>query len=146
MPVNLGRSQSLCCHADPFVAIVQVELNSDSPDVLIDFLTTAISNCVARQSTEYFLLLSSHGGGPFGFGGDDHTVRRRLIENNQDVAYAIRTALSQTPGAPSMLDVLAFDACLMQSDGALDDYSSITKYYLASEDVIPAHGKWQLRS
>ena len=60
---------------------------------------------------------------------------------NSNVYTAIQGALSSVSGAPPMLDVLGFDACLMQSMDALDDYANLTKYYIASEATEPAHGK-----
>jgi len=43
-------------------------------------------------------------------------------------------------GEEYKFDVIGFDSCLMQSFDAADDYSSVGKYYLASEQVEPGHG------
>ena len=118
------------------------ELNGDDPNTLYNFLLRALGDCVARGSNEYFLLFSSHGSGIFGFGGDENQRRRRLAQNNADIVLAIRQALSDTPGAPDVLDVLGFDACLMQSFDAIDEYRDVTKYFLASEATEPGHGKF----
>ena len=119
------------------------ELNSDLPTVLQAFIEHALTDCVAKGTSEFFLALSSHGAGFAGFGGDDNTSRRarKLTQSNADVYTAIQGALSSVSGAPLMLDVLGFDACLMQSMDALDDFANLTKYYLASEATEPGHGK-----
>lgn len=118
------------------------ELNGDDPQTLFDFLSYAMTDCVARGSTEYMLILSSHGSGMFGFGGDENTARRRrrLIQANQNIVVAVQSALDAVEGTPDKLDVLGFDACLMSAVDALDEYRNITKYYLASEAVEPGHG------
>ena len=79
--------------------------------------------------------------------GDMNTRRRRLSQSNVLIAQAITFALSQAAqdtqaaNAPTQLDVLGFDACLMQAFGAVEDYQALTKYYLASEAVEPGSGK-----
>jgi hypothetical protein len=118
-----------------------VELNSDHPQILYNFLAHALVDCVARGSTEYMLILSSHGSGMFGFGGDENVARRRrLLQANRHIVNAVQTALGAVEGAPAKLDVLGFDAGLMQAVDALDEYHNITKYYMASEAVEPGHG------
>ena len=117
------------------------ELNSDSIPVLYDFVTHALSDCVDKNKTEYFIAFSSHGGAFDGFGGDENKGRRRLGQSNQDINAVLTSALMDVEGAPDMFDVLGFDACLMSSYTAVDDYHSIAKYYLASEAVEPGHGK-----
>lgn len=46
------------------------ELNSDTSAVLQAFITSALTDCVAQGSSEFFLVFSSHGSGFVGFGGD----------------------------------------------------------------------------
>lgn len=137
------------------------EADSDNPNTLYWFLRDALPNCIARGSDEFIVMMSSHGAGAFGFGGDDNTRKRRyleeqaaaaaaagkavsaprrLVQPNTQIVAAIRTALMDTSGAPSEIDVLGFDACLMQALGAMDEFRSITKYYLASEAVVPGLG------
>jgi Clostripain family len=85
------------------------------------------------------------GGGFAGFGGDENApeVRhRKLLQTNQAIATAVRAALDSNPGGPTKLEVLGFDACLMQSLGAADDYQPVADYILASEAVEPGHGEW----
>lgn len=118
------------------------EQNSDSIPVLYDFVTYALEDCVAQGKDEYFIAFSAHGAAFHGFGGDANTGERsrRLAQSNQDINQALVTALADTEGAPAMFDVLGFDACLMSSYTALDDYLGTAKYYLASEAVEPGHG------
>lgn len=119
------------------------ELNSDSSAVLQAFIAYALTDCIAQGKSEFFLVLSSHGAGFEGFGGDIDNVRRlrrKLTQATASIVSAIQGALSSVSGAPSQLDVLGFDACLMQAMDALDDFAGITRYYLASEAVEPGHG------
>ena len=39
------------------------ELSGDEPETVANFVATAVSDCVAKGSTEYFLIFSSHGTG-----------------------------------------------------------------------------------
>lgn len=121
------------------------EQDGDGQVAIYEFLVHALNNCVQRGSDEYFLVFSSHGSGFYGFGGDDHyeqdaNGRRKLAQPNQRIVQAIETALGNVQGAPDRLDVVGFDACLMQAAGAADDYHKVTRYYLASEAVEPGHG------
>lgn len=115
------------------------EKNSDIPQTLYEFVSTAIADCRNRGSTEYFIAFGSHGAGFDGFGGDENK-RRRLegSQSNQDIVSALRRALNQYNIAK--FDVVGFDACLMTAYGALDDFKSVAKYFLASEEVEPGHG------
>ena len=117
------------------------EQNGDDPNVVYNFFATALADCVAKGSTEYMAVFSSHGGGFYGFGGDD-TTARKLTQVNDNIVLALETALENVAGAPDMYDVIGFDACLMQALGAADEYRGITKYYLASEAVEPGHGEY----
>lgn len=120
------------------------ELNSDDPTVLQAFIEHSLTDCIANGKTEFFLALSSHGAGFDGFGGDFNTRRRatrRKLISNPEMLSAIEGALASVSGAPLQLDVLGFDACLMQALDAIDDFANVTRYYLASEAVEPGHGK-----
>ena len=121
------------------------ELDGDHPQTLYDFMVHALSDCVTNQgSDEFMLVLSSHGTGFAGYGGDDND-RRRLVQSNANIANVISTALSTVDGAPSQLDVVGFDACLMSSVLALQEYQDVAKYVLASEATEPGHG-WAYKS
>jgi len=130
------------------------EQNSDGSAPVQAFLEYALADCLADGFDSLMASFASHGGGFAGFGGDENTERlrrrlrasnattagRALLTSNTDIALAIQNALSNTDGAPDKLDVLGFDACLMQGVGAADDYLGVTKYILASEAVEPGHG------
>lgn len=136
------------------------EQDSDIGSTVQTFLEYALPDCVAKGTTEYMLVFSSHGGGYAGFGGDDNEVRRFLAakgslkdledtkltvqptslqrflgyQSNLSIRAAILAALGNTPGAPAILDVLGFDACLMSSVGALDEFKDITRYYVRANE------------
>ena len=42
------------------------EQDSDSPDVVTDFVTTGVADCVSKGADSFFLAFSSHGGGFYG--------------------------------------------------------------------------------
>ena len=115
------------------------ELNSDLADTVENFVRTGLKDCKNQGAEEYMIIFSSHGGGFLGFGGDDHT--RKLLQTNYDIVRALRSALDDNLGEKSKFDVVGFDACLMQAFGAADDYMSVAKYILASEEVEPGHGE-----
>lgn len=116
------------------------EQDSDTVGAVQDFLEHALADCVADGFDSYMAVFSSHGGGFAGYGGDENKGRRGLLQTNQNIVQAITSALGNVPGSPAKLDVIGFDACLMQAVGAADDYKGVTNYILASEAVEPGHG------
>ena len=113
-----------------------------------------MEDCLASGFDSLMAVFASHGGGFAGFGGDENTrlllrnvesgrlrTRRDLLSTNQGIASGIRNALDGVAGAPAKLEVLGFDACLMQGMGAADDYMDVTENILASEAVEPGHGE-----
>jgi len=118
------------------------EQNSDSDETMFQFIMYALKDCVAKNKKEYFMTFSDHGGGAFGYGGDENLGKgRKLVAHNIEVVSAMKQALSFVPGAPAVFDVLGFDACSMMALGTMDDYtSSVAKYFLASEALEPGTG------
>lgn len=119
---------------------LEEEQDSDSVVTIQSFMEYALSDCLADGFTSTMAVFSSHGGGFAGYGGDENINARHLMQTNQGVASAIRGALANTAGAPAKLEVIGFDACLMQTVEAADDYMSVAQYILASEAVEPGHG------
>ena len=117
------------------------EQNSDNPTVVQNFLEMAMEDCISSGHTSMMAVFSSHAGGFAGFGGDENK-RRNLLQTNANLAGAIRGALSSVSGAPDRLEVIGFDACLMQAVGVADDFKGVAEYILASEAVEPGHGKF----
>jgi hypothetical protein len=142
------------------------EVDSDSPVIVEDFMTWALRDCVATGAEEYFMIFTSHGGGFIGYGGDENDglevavnaeeadggvpsenpdldlgERRKLVQSNQRIVDAIESSLTKVEGAPAILDVIGFDACLMSGLGAIDEYRDVAKYVLASEATEPGHGE-----
>ena len=145
-------------------ATYAAEMDSDSPLTVYDFMTWALTDCVANGAEEYFMIFSSHGGGFLGYGGDLNEpevavnaeeadsrtpkgnpdmggFRRKLLQPNQNIVDAINASLTDVQGAPARLDVIGFDACLMSGLGAIDEYRDVANYVLASEATEPGHGK-----
>ena len=117
------------------------ELDSDSPETVYNFANTALADCVSRGSKEFMIVFGSHGAGFMGFGGDEN-IRRKLghSQKNSEIKNALSLALDVNLGPGSKFDVIGFDACYMQALGAADDYRSVAKYMLASEETEPGHG------
>jgi len=118
----------------------EIEWDSDLGTTMEAFLNRALPDCLSNGYTSLMLVFSSHGGGFAGFGGDENAGRRnrKLLQENAVIAQSIRSALD-TAGA-TKLDVIGFDACLMSSVEAADDYLDVANYLLASEAVEPGHG------
>jgi hypothetical protein len=117
------------------------EINSDQPATITNFMTHAMADCIDEGYEDLFAVFSSHGGGFAGYGGDENTRHRHLLQTNANLAGAIRSALDTTFDDSKKLSVIGFDACLMNAVGAADDFTSVADNLLASEAVEPGHGK-----
>lgn len=113
------------------------EQNSDTEAQVVNFLDHALDDCLGAGHDSLFAVFSSHGGGFAGYGGDENS-RRELLQTNAGIASAVRQSLD-TYGVDK-LQVIGFDACLMQAVGAADDYKDVSEYILGSEAVEPGHG------
>jgi Clostripain family len=147
-PLTTSYTGSRFITYDPSIQKMRVDLelsgeqNSDTPVEVQSFLEHALADCLANGYDSLFAIFSSHGGGFAGYGGDENSGRK-LLQTNAQIASAIRGALDNA-GGPSRLEVLGFDACLMQAVGAADDYKDVADYILASEAVEPGHGTLEL--
>jgi len=119
------------------------EQNSDTQASVTNFMEHALDDCLANGYESLMAVFSSHGGGFAGYGGDENG--RKLLQTNAGIASAVRSALDSS-GYTGNLEVIGFDACLMQAVGAADDYKGVADYLLASEAVEPGHGKRKTRS
>ena len=117
------------------------EVNGDDPETVRAFASRGLADCKANGAEEYMIVFSSHGTGFAGFGGDENIRNRKLVQTNANIVGALRSALDDNLGVTSKFDVIGFDACLMQAFGAADDYSSVARFLLASEEVEPGTGK-----
>jgi len=113
------------------------EQNSDTQASVTNFMEHALDDCLANGYESLMAVFSSHGGGFAGYGGDENG--RKLLQTNAGIASAVRSALDSS-GYTGNLEVIGFDACLMQAVGAADDYKGVADYLLASEAVEPGHG------
>lgn len=111
------------------------EVESGTPEALVDFATWGISNFPAQR---YMLILSDHGGGWLGVTYDETS------DNDSLTMPELETALAQIVDSTGIgkFDLVAFDACMM---GQLEVYLTIApyaKYSIASQEVIPGAG-WE---
>jgi hypothetical protein len=63
------------------------------------------------------------------------------VEPHQDIVMALSQVLKDLHGGPAKFSVLGFDGHFMQTFQNLNAYKSITSYMLASESLMPDHGK-----
>ena len=62
-----------------------------------------------------------------------------FVESNADIVMALQKALDDA-GGPARLSVLGFDGHYMQTFNAVNEFSAIADYVLASESLMPEHG------
>eukprot|EP00854_Cymbomonas_tetramitiformis_P000611 gene611-1038_t len=74
----------------------------------------------------------------FTFGGDEHVASMRDVMPLVDIRDAVKDALARLE--VDKLDLLGFDAGLMQSYSVLAALIETTSHFVASEDLVPGHG------
>jgi hypothetical protein len=110
------------------------ELDTGSPQTLIDFVTWAVQNYPAKK---YALVMSDHGGGWTG-GFSDMSTSSYSDLSIPEIVSSIEQVRLNT--GLDKFELIGFDACLMgqiEVFGSLYPYSN---YMVASEEVIPGYG------
>jgi hypothetical protein len=110
-------------------------INMANTSTIQDFVTWGINNFPAKK---YLLVFWDHGGGPNGGFGGDENFNNASTPINQLIA-AVQGALSST-GAT--LELIGFDTCLLGSAEFAAGLSSLSHYFVGSEDLEPGLG-WQ---
>lgn len=101
--------------------------NMSNPDTLAEFINYSVDR---YPSEHYELILWDHGGGPvFGFGVDEH-YPDDLLESED-----IREAMDRTRFASEPLDLVAYNACIMNSIEIAELWSDYADYLLADAEV-----------
>ena len=108
-----------------------------SPSELRSFVDWTKANYPAQH---YALVLWSHGGGWYSTRSLTAPLKPRAIiydddTNNYLSLPDVRNALDE-----GSLDILSYDACLMQGAESLLEFASKTRYVVGSEDDVPADG------
>ncbi|HEC78312.1 MAG TPA: hypothetical protein ENI34_04110 [candidate division WOR-3 bacterium] len=105
---------------------------------LSDFLVWGITNYPADR---YLVILWDHGTGwslaPRRTFGNDWSGGSRLSISNGDFQKAVSTAYDYTG---EKIDILAFDACLMQQTEVVYEVKNYVRMFLASQAVCPLQG------
>ncbi len=109
------------------------ESNTGDPNTLSDFIEWGFGNFPAERR---FLVLWNHGNAWQGYGGDDDAGHDQL--DQAEIEAALRTGVEAA--GLNGLDLIGFDACLMSTYVMADGVSSLTRYYVASEELEPGHG------
>ena len=109
------------------VANTGTTVNMGEPDTLADF----INMCTDKYPSEHYaLVLWDHGGGPMlGFGVDE------LYGDDGLTIPEMRSAMDQTIFAQQHLDLVAYNACIMNSLETAQMWSSYADYMLADAEV-----------
>jgi hypothetical protein len=110
------------------------EVDTGSPQTLIDFVTWAVLNYPARK---YALVMSDHGGGWTG-GFSDMSVSSASTLSIPEIVSSIEQVRQNT--GLDKFELIGFDACLM---GQIEVFGSLYPYsnfMVASEEVIPGYG------
>lgn len=121
---------------------VLAEKQSGSPETL-DFLLSQANSDLFLGENPHALILSNHGGSfYFGTNGDGPRSDNDPVYRGLQIVE-IAEALEQytsTPVASSPLGLLAFDECLMANVETVTELADSTRYFLASQETIPAYG------
>jgi hypothetical protein len=108
------------------------ELNMGDPQTLVDFLLWGVGTYPARH---YLVVLWDHGYGWSGGLGNDLGDGDHLSLAEMGAALREATHFLNRP-----LDVVGFDACLMQQVDVLYELAWVADYVVAAEDLEPAAG------
>lgn len=115
------------------------EQDSDSAATIQKFLEHAMTDCLMDGYDSLMAVFAGIGGGFAGFGGDDNVARRKLLATRANLALGISDALATH--SLTELGVLGFEANLMQGMSVASEFQDIAEYILASESIVPGHGK-----
>ena len=113
------------------------DVDTGDPAVLAAFIAAGIA---AYPADHYALVISDHGGGWVGVGGDESANGDLL--SLAELRQALRTGLARAD--VDELDLLGFDACLMATYEVAASVEGTSRVMLASEETEPGHG-WDYR-
>ena len=109
------------------------ELNMGDPQNLTDFIDWSTTNHAAEN---YALVIWDHGGGLSGIAWDD-------TSNHDNLSMAeIKSAIENTQvfSSSNKLDLIGFDACLMQTFEVGYELSELADVMVASQETEPGDG------
>lgn len=116
------------------------ELNMGDPQTLADFVAWGIETYPANRTA---LVLWDHGAGWHGISFDNDTPLGADNLSLADLQGGLAAGLTNSEGV--LLDVVAFDACLMGQLDVLEAVQPHARYAVASEELTPGQG-WNYRS
>ena len=109
------------------------ELNTGDPTTLTNFINWSTENHAADN---YALILWDHGGGLSGIAWDDTNNHDHLDLSDIKSAVANSNAFS----SENKLDLIGFDACLMQTYELGLEMASLADVMVASQELEPGDG------
>ena len=110
------------------------EVNTGNPDTLKNFINWSAS---ANPADHYMLVVWNHGGGLDGAAWDD--------SNNSDFLSLKELKTGVEASSVTHFDVIGFDACLMAMAEQVYDFSTLTDYVVASQELEPGNG-WDYKN
>ncbi len=106
------------------------QLDSTTPDTLLDFITWGAANYPANR---YILLFWDHGAGPvYGFGYDEN--------QSEDSVLTIDEIQSAVRRSGVYFDIIGMDCCIMSSLELCCTMYNYCDYMILSEDFEPSYG------
>ena len=134
---------SLSSSNNPIKSTLVQDLGADvdmgSPTTLNAFVEWAKAKYPADH---YALVLWSHGGGwystRYSTSGKKIKPRAIVYDDERDTYLSLPDIRSALPA--NGLDILSYDACLMQSAESLLEFGDRTRYIVGSEDNVPGPG------
>ncbi len=108
-----------------------------SSTALRDFVTWTKTKYPADH---YALVLWSHGGGWFSQRAQSLAPKKRAIIHDDETGNELNFPDVRSALDPGALDILAYDACLMQGAESLLEFADRTSVIVGSEDDVPGAG------
>lgn len=113
------------------------KVDMGAPATLSDFIAWSKKQYPAGS---YKLLMWDHGGGWWGFGGDENTRDATGGKSSLSLKNLTKAIQDGTQAANIRFDVIGFDACLMATVEVASALSPYSRYLLASQELEPGSG------
>lgn len=118
------------------------EMQTGSPES-VDFLLEESRNSSGFQDNPHAIFLSNHGGSYLSGGngdGPDYDIdqSKRLLQVTE-LAESLTNSI-QASHDKSRFGLIAYDECLMANVETLTELGNASRYFLASQEIIPGNG------
>jgi len=110
------------------------EINSADPDEVSDFANWGFNKYPSKKR---MLILWDHGNG---WSKDDGITKYICYDNNEKISVAEGELNQAISNIIQHLDILVFDACLMQMPEVIGEVYEYCDFVIGSEEVVPEDG------